>query len=117
MQIKLGYIRDFSFVTDKVSNWCSLTDSAARKMIKEERLIKHWFRYSRCGDELLPMSFLKYFNLPVVEYNKLLFIRWQNGKPIVLNTQNYTDIKNSDCLFGRKFTDLSFDLIDKLNQH
>lgn len=108
----VGIKRNYSFYGGKTSNWCSLTPEAALCWVKDTDLIKKRFRWTFCGDEYVPMSIIKAHNLPYINNNKYLFLEFIQGNPRKLTTQDFGTLKSSGCLFGRKFTKESLDLIE-----
>lgn len=71
------------------------------------------FEYSLCGDELFFQSIImdSQFKNNIYKSN-LRYIDWTTGPdfPRVLCEKDYNKILESDCLFGRKFSD-ELDLI------
>lgn len=115
VQKRLHVVRDYSYIKSKASNWCSLSDETVRTIVAEkEKLVKR-FSYTFCADEYFVPSVLAEHMHPVVYTDKLLFLDFVRGNPRFLNEGDYFNIKNSGCVFGRKFTiPQSVTLIEKL---
>ena len=110
----LGIKRDYSYCGGKTSNWCSLSQEAVEKWIEDEKKITRRFRYTYCADEYVAMSVIKEHNLPYVFIDSLLFQQFIHGNPRVLDLKDYNELLNSSCLFARKFTQRSIELIHRL---
>lgn len=109
-----GIKRNSSFNGGKTSNWCSLTHEAVKCWMNDSDIIKKRFRWTFCADEYVPMSVIKAHNLPFVNCENYLFLEFKDGNPRSLVEEDYENLKSSGCLFGRKFTHVSYSLIERL---
>lgn len=114
LQEKCGIKRDVSYFSGKSSNWCSLTNDAVKAWLSDKEKIQKRFRWTYCSDEYVAMSVLKDHNLPVEHCGNLLLQEFENGNPKVYKVSDYDALMKSKCLFGRKFTKESLDLIEQL---
>ena len=104
------YTQKFNYTIEKGDNWFSITDSAAKYIVSQERIIKKIFKYSLCPDEhfihtiLFNSKFKKYLS-----YNTCLReIDWKRGEPYTYRKADYNLLINSSNIFARKF-DISVD--------
>ena len=112
----LGIERDYSYYGGKTSNWCTLSRDAVEKWIEDEEKIARRFRYTYCADEYVAMSVIKEHGLPYVFIDSLLFQQFINGNPRVLDMEDYEALLDSPCLFARKFSQKSIELIQRLKK-
>lgn len=98
------------------SSWFTITsdfrDYIFEYLEKNKEYMKA-FEYSKCGDELFFQSIImdSQFKNNIYKSN-LRYIDWTTGPdfPKILCEEDYNKILKSDCLFGRKFSDV-LDLI------
>lgn len=108
---------DLIMLLKKGDNWFSITDSAAKYIVSQERTIEKIFKYSLCSDEHFIHTIL--FNSKFKNYLSyttcLREIDWKRGGPYTYRKADYDLLINSDNLFARKF-DISVDkeIIDNI---
>ncbi|WP_034451983.1 beta-1,6-N-acetylglucosaminyltransferase [Butyrivibrio sp. AE2032] len=97
----------------KGPNWVSITSDFAEYIVKNERIIKKYFWFTRCADEvfmhtLFNMSPFKN-NLYVpnpsdnVDYSNMVYTDWDRGKPYTFSDEDLPELVESSYLFARKF--------------
>ncbi|WP_242202504.1 beta-1,6-N-acetylglucosaminyltransferase [Aestuariivivens insulae] len=124
LQKKIGLERSFSKMFPAMyggSTYWSLTRESLSYVVnytlQHPRFLKR-FNYSFCAEEIYFQTLL--CNSPLkhnmVDTN-LRYIDWSKGRgstPVVLDMRDYDKLKQSSCLFARKFDDVSRDLILKI---
>ena len=111
------YSQKFNFSIKKGDNWFSITDSAAKYIVSQEKVIKKLFKYSLCPDEHFIHTIL--FNSKFeksLSYNTCLReIDWKRGEPYTYRKADYSLLINSNNLFARKFdTSIDKEIIDNI---
>lgn len=111
------YSQKFNFSIKKGDNWFSITDSAAKYIVSQEKVIKKLFKYSLCPDEHFIHTIL--FNSKFeksLSYNTCLReIDWKRGRPYTYRKADYSLLINSNNLFARKFdTSIDKEIIDDI---
>lgn len=91
------------------SQWFSITDALAAHLLNHQTLIRKLFRMTSCSDELFVQTLTENspFRDAVYPGGNLRFIRWAKGRnphPRLLTQQDAPLLKDSDCLFARKFS-------------
>lgn len=111
-------------VIKKGANWFSITGKFAKYLVENEDKINKMFRFSLCADEVFMQTIL--YNS---DFRKNLFIStdgdpvnrrlidWKRGNPYVFRKEDIDMIKNSNCLFARKFdNDIDSDIISEIDE-
>lgn len=111
----LGIERDISYNGGKASNWCSLSEEAVKAVLADKKRILQRFSRTFCADELFVPSVLKEHNLPFIYSNQLLYVDFIRYTPTILTGENYDKLMASKCLFARKMTSESMELINKIS--
>lgn len=90
----------------KASNWASLTEDAVRLIVERKKLIFRKYRFSLCGDEFFVPTELMDSPLrgKVVNNDLLLKQEMQRANPRVYHLIELDELKQSGCVFARKFT-------------
>lgn len=98
------------------SQWVSITDDLVDYLINQKNFIEKIFRYTNCADELFIQSLVYnsqfkerlyhqqydddiHGNMRLIDMKK----RGKNGNPYTWEIGDWEEIKDSDCLFARKF--------------
>lgn len=110
-----GIERDISYNAGKASNWCSLSDEAVKVVLADKKKILRRFSRTFCADELFIPSVLKEHNLPFIYSNRLLYVDFVRYTPTILTKENYNKLMASECLFARKMTWESMELINRIS--
>ena len=103
------------------ANWMNLTNNCVNQIIAFIKNNKRYlvrFKFTRCADEIFFQTIIhNYVNNVEIVNDNLRYIDWATGPeyPRILRLEDYDKIKNSHCLFARKF-DYTVDnfVIDKL---
>lgn len=90
----------------KASNWVSLTEEAVHLIVSRKKQILKKYRYTLCGDEFFVPSEL--MNSPlrdkIANNDLLLKCDMQRANPITYHLDELESLKESGCVFARKFT-------------
>lgn len=109
-------------VIKKGSNWCSLTDSAVRLIIKRmEREIKY-YRRALCSDEFYKQTILynSHFRDSISPLGNLRLVDWSrrsNGTiPYIFRVEDYPTLSGEKiALFARKFDqNVDMEIVDMI---
>ncbi len=108
----------------KGCNWVSVTGGFAHYIVEEFPKYEKFLKHSFCGDEIFIQTLLINSpfkdNLYIKEFNNdhimcMRLIDWERGNPYIFRSEDLKLIKNSPCIFARKF-DLNVDseIIDNI---
>ncbi len=108
----------------KGCNWFSITGDFAHYIVENLPQYEKVFNYSYCGDEtfvqtmLVNSPFKDNLFMPNCNNNHeacMRLIDWERGNPYIWRLEDFDIIRNSPCIFARKF-DLSVDgeIVDKV---
>lgn len=98
------------------SQWMSITDELVSYILENRTLIREVFSFTNCADELFVQSLihnsdfrkklyhLEYDNSCESNMRLIDWKRGKNGSPYVFLTSDYGQLKESECLFARKFS-------------
>lgn len=111
----LGVERDTKGITEKVSNWCSLSHEAVSVLLQKKDNVLRQYNRTFCGDEFFVLAVLKETDMAVIKSEQLLFCKFMPYTPKVLVEEDLMELEKSGCLFGRKFTQKSLKLIEALH--
>lgn len=113
-------------VFQKGRNWFSITHGLAELVVEKEGWIQEVFGKSVCGDELFLQTIARNSQFAdkicnpntMPEIPDTRYIDWQRGcnnNPYVFRESDYSELKDSEALFARKF-DLKIDkkIVEKL---
>ena len=95
--------KDSSFF-HKGSNWFSITHCLAKFILTKGTFIRHYFKYSKCGDEEIIQTITAHspYN-STISPKGIRSIDWKRGTPYVWQNSDYDDLMSSGRLFARKF--------------
>ena len=127
-QKKLGInrIKKIPFKLRKGANWVSVTDNFVKYILDNEKIIKKYFKYSYCADELLVQTLLYnsdfYDNVFSMKNNDYVGIKrcidWNRGEPYTYKIDDLQFLLNSNCFWARKFsTKVDKKIIDVIYNH
>lgn len=97
----------------KGANWFSITHELAKYVVCQRKLIKKWFSYTICGDEMFlqtlvaSSSFVDAIspNNYCDNYETICYcIDWKRGNPYIFTMRDYELLLSSNQLFARKFS-------------
>lgn len=124
--LKINRIKNLE--VQKGSQWFSITGEFAEYILAQKDFVSKQFKHTFIPDEFFVQTLLinsKFKNnLYMNEFDDnheacVRLIDWKRGNPYVWRTEDFEEIKNSPCIFARKF-DLNTDkeivekIIDKL---
>ena len=101
------------------SEWCSLSLEAIREIVDKFSLCRNMFRYTTCCDEhYKQMILISNAKFKISDKGNLRFIVFGKGSPSpkTLRVADADTLKNSKCLFARKF-DMNIDCLDYLSKN
>lgn len=96
----------------KGANWFSITNDLAEYILNNKKLIKKFFSYSFCGDEVFLQTIVynsifadKLFDKSYSgDYHSCMrYIDWNRGNPYIFQQKDLNELLASDYLFARKF--------------
>lgn len=120
IQKKIGVDRLKRFeVISKGSNWFSITPQFAKICIEEyEKKYRELFRFTILPEEnfVQMMALLNKHTISISKEGNMRYVKWMGmDSPAVLEMSDWKDLKNSECLFARKFdADKDIDIINKI---
>lgn len=114
---KIQRNRDFKFY--KSSQWCTLTKDAVDYILAKEHEIKKRYYHTFCPDEYFLLSEL--MNSPLVGRiafkENLLKQDWVSTHPKVYKLEDLDELMTSGCLYARKFSSESIDLLNRIDDY
>lgn len=95
----------------KGSNWFSITDELARYIVSNEKIIKKYFKYTRCCDEIFlqtivynsPFKEKLYYDNNAKKYYNMRHIDFKRGNPYTFTKDDYLELISTNEMFARKF--------------
>ena len=107
-------VRNIEGIDMKASQWCSLSDIAVKYLVahKDEALKR--FRHTFCCDEFFVPMMMGCGGLEYVAFPQLMYAKFRRYSPKVLMNEDYAEMVSSGCLFARKFSKKSKELIDRI---
>lgn len=103
--IQKGIIkRKYSPLTVKYHNWVSLSHSDVMELLKLKDQIMRRMRYTFCGDEFFVPTALREAGKEFISTDQLLFADFSMTGPVVLRETDFNRLKESGCMFARKFS-------------
>lgn len=115
--IQKGIIkRKYSPLTEKCHNWVSLTHTDISELLRQKDSILKRMRYTFCGDEYFVPTALREADIKFLTSDLLIFANFQMSGPIVLTETDFNRLKESGCLFARKFSAESKTLTDRIEK-
>lgn len=108
----------------KGANWFSITGNLAKYIVGLEKEIKKHFKHTLCADEVFIQTIVynsdfrsRLFNPQDNEPVSRRLIDWKRGNPYVFRMEDMDMIKDSNCLFGRKFdNEVDADIINEIDK-
>ena len=94
------------------SAYFSITREFAEYIMSNEKNIKEWFSFAICGDEMFIQTLAYNSKFKETLYNTRFndnclanqrYIDWNSGSPYTWRISDFQDLKESNCLFARKF--------------
>lgn len=95
------------------SQWVSITDGLCKEVLSHEKKIESIFKYSSCPDELFIQTVAYNTEFKNMIYqssfknvkSNMRLIDWKRGKPYVFCDKDFDELRYSDALFARKFSE------------
>lgn len=117
-QDRLRIRRNKSLSFYKAANWVSLSYEGIQYLLDNKQFIRSRFRWSFCGDEYFAPTVLMASPLSNTVINDPHILMQFMGKanPRILDNNDFHALEESGCLFGRKFSSSSIELIDLLDK-
>lgn len=108
----------------KGTQWFSITGDLAKYIVDYEKVIKKHFKHTFCADEVFLQTIVynsdfrsHLFNPKDKEPTSRRLIDWNRGNPYVFRIEDMDMIKDSNCLFGRKFdNEVDADIINEIDK-
>ena len=101
--------------------WVSITDDFCHYLVDRKAYIMKTFKYTLCPDEIFIQSLIwnspfreNIYDLSDASKGSVRAIDWQRGSPYVWQPDDFDELKNSSCLFARKFSSKYPDIIERL---
>ncbi len=118
MQHFIGIRRNQGIKFQKASNWVSITAEAVKYLLSIKKDILNRYNYTMCGDEFfIPSELLNSGREWDIEFNdRLLLHEIKNANAVVYTNEDINTILMSNCLFARKFSSESVNLINLLEE-
>lgn len=103
----------------KSSQWCTLTRTAVDYILSKEQEIKKRYSNTFCPDEYVLLSEL--MNSPLKEQiafkENILKQDWISTHPKVYKMEDFDELMTSGCLYARKFSRESLDLLARIEDY
>lgn len=102
----------------KASNWVSLPENVLLFLLDNKRIIIKKYSWTFCGDEyFVPTELMNSeYRSQIVDSYPILYQKMECANPRVLTLSDFDSLIRSDCLFARKFSSKSVELLDKLEE-
>ena len=119
-KLKIDRLRKTNIKIYKGSNWASLSHKCVGFLLKNKYKIKKMTWLSLCADEVYKQTIIlnSQFKENVYPYEDIRLIDWdryEGTSPHTFTVEDYEMIKNSKCLFARKFIyEKDSEIIDKV---
>ena len=113
LQQSARWERHFRMSLHKGSNWFSATGACVDWLLERRDWMDREFRYVHAPDEIaVPTAFmLSPFAGNVSARGNLRAIEWYNGCPCVYTLSDVDRLRDSRCLFARKFSSDHMDAV------
>lgn len=121
LQILIGYSRNKDITFKKGPQWVSVTAEFTAYLLANKLDILKMYRNTFCADEIFIQTLC--WNSPFRKeiYNTThesdgcqRIIGWKNGTLIDWNSNDYTMLTNSSCLFARKFNSIDKEFLQAI---
>ena len=104
----------------KGANWVSLTEKAVKYMIGNKEKIYSRYKHTRSADEVYkhtliygnPELYNNVYDLSDSSEACMREIDWERGDPYVWTIKDKEILKNSPCLFARKFSENDMEIVE-----
>ena len=120
------HTRRTDLTVKKGAQWCSLTHNFVEYLLEQEEFVKQLFTHTFCPDEMFIQTviinsrFADRIKKADSEYEcNMRFIKWEQGKLIPINEEDFPKMQNSNRWFARKFSGSNkslLSLVVKLSQ-
>lgn len=102
----------------KSANWCSLTKEGVEYMLSIKRNTLKKYQHTFCADEFFTLTELMNSSIAAkcIHDSKILKVDFIGCAPRTYTNDNWEELKESGCLFARKFTQESLGLIKTIER-
>lgn len=109
--LKINRIKNSNLVFKKGANWFSITNDLAKYVVGCESQIRKMYSKSYCADEIFLQTLVfnskykdaLYYSDKEEQYFNMRLVDWNRGNPYVYKEEDLQELKQSECLFARKF--------------
>ena len=119
IQKVLNIQRNKGFNFYKSSQWCTLTKEAVDYILTKEHEVRKRYSHTFCPDEYFVFSEL--MNSPLKDQimfkGNLLKQDWVSTHPKVYKQENFYELIASGCLYARKFSSESIELLNRIDNY
>lgn len=105
----------------KGAQWCSITSDFCILVLSQKNKLRNEFSHTYCPDELFlqTVCWNSKFKNKVYSYTDEFisckrYIPWDNGELKPFSEKDFSNMKDSECWFARKFTDKDIDIWESL---
>ncbi len=108
LQMAIGIRRNFSLgKLSKGSNWVSITQPFADRLIELEDIVKKEFRYTHCCDEVYKQTIAINEGFTISPLGNMRYIDFKRGSrqsPYTFVESDFEELSKASALFARKFS-------------
>lgn len=108
--------RNLQGIDIKASQWCCLSDKAVEYVVVNMEELTRRFRHTFCCDEFFVPMILRKGRMPYESVPQLMYARFRRYSPRVFKIEDFDELRSSGCLFARKFSGKSKELIDRIER-
>lgn len=109
--LKVNRIKNIDLDFRKGANWFSITNDLAHYVVECEKQIRKIYCKSFCADEIFLQTLVYnskfkdalYYSAEEERFFNMRLIDWNRGNPYVYKATDFQELKQSECLFARKF--------------
>ena len=105
-KLKINRIRGIEEKIHCGSEWFSISHAFAEYLLRQEKWIKKHFRWTSCSDEVFVQTIAMNSRFQPALHHHMRLVDWKRGDgahPYVFRAHDFDLLKDSDCLFARKF--------------
>lgn len=125
--VGIDRLANIDFIPQKGGTWFSITDRLARYLIEKEPWFARRFRHTYAPDEFFVQTIVENSEFKSAVFDQaysdscqscLRYIKWTDDcfGPVLLTMTDLNEIRQSGCLFARKFGSQDSVLLEQINQ-